>query len=45
MSDKIVFESYGLEFSDEDFEGVDKETLIQCKRKLEETLRKINESK
>ena len=40
-SDKIVFEDYGIEFTDEDFKGVDKETLIKCKRKLLDLLRKI----
>ena len=39
--DKIVFEEYGIEFTDEDFKGVDQETLIQCKRKLNELLKKI----
>ena len=39
--DKIVFEEYGIEFTDEDFEGVDQETLIKCKRKLNDLLRKI----
>lgn len=40
-SDKIVFEDYGIEFTDEDFKGVDQETLIKCKRKLLDLLRKI----
>ena len=40
-SDKIVFEEYGIEFTDDDFKGVDRETLIKCKRKLNELLRKI----
>lgn len=39
--DKIVFEEYGIEFTDDDFKGVDQETLINCKRKLLELLRKI----
>lgn len=42
MGEKIKFESYGIEFSDKDFENVDKETLIKCKNKLEETLKKIS---
>ena len=41
--DKIVFEEYGIEFTDSDFEGVDKETLIQCKRKLNILLKKLEE--
>ena len=40
-SDKIVFEEYGIEFTDDDFKGVDQETLIKCKRKLLELLKKI----
>lgn len=39
--DKIVFEEYGIEFTDKDFEGVDRETLINCKKKLNELLKKI----
>ena len=42
--DKIVFEEYGIEFTDEDFEGVDQETLIRCKRKLNELLKKIEKN-
>ena len=38
---RIVFEEYGIEFTDEDFEGIDKETLERCKRKLEEILEKF----
>ncbi|MCI8273390.1 MAG: hypothetical protein HFJ55_04840 [Clostridia bacterium] len=41
--DKIVFEDYGIEFTDKDFEGVDQETLIKCKRKLNKLLEKIEE--
>ena len=40
-NDKIVFEEYGIEFTDDDFKGVDQETLIKCKRKLNELLRKL----
>lgn len=40
--DKIVFEDYGIEFTDEDFKGVDQETLIRCKEKLNELLKKLN---
>lgn len=39
--DKIVFEEYGIEFTDEDFKGVDRETLVECKRKLNELLKKL----
>ena len=44
-NDKIVFEEYGLEFTDDDFKGVDQDTLIKCKRKLNELLRKIENDK
>ena len=40
-NDKIVFEEYGIEFTDDDFKDVDQDTLIKCKRKLNELLRKI----
>ena len=39
--DKIVFEDYGIEFTDEDFKGVDVETLERCKSKLKELLKKL----
>ena len=41
--DKIVFEEYWIEFTDSDFEGVDQETLVQCKRKLNTLLKKIEQ--
>ena len=44
MDDKVRFEKYGIEFSDDDFEGVDKETLLKCKKKLEKTLEKIEKN-
>lgn len=44
-NDKIVFEEYGIEFTDDDFKGVDQDTLIKCKRKLNELLRKIENDK
>ena len=40
-NDRIVFEDYGIEFTDEDFKAVDQNTLIKCKRKLRELLRKL----
>ena len=40
--DKITFEEYGIEFTDEDFKGVDIETLANCKRKLYELLEKLD---
>lgn len=43
--DKIVFEDYGIEFSDKDFEGVDQDTLIRCKRKLNDLLKKMKDDK
>ena len=39
--DKIIFEDYGIEFTDEDFKGVDNKTLVECKRKLNELLKKL----
>ena len=39
--EKIVFEDYGIEFTDKDFEGVDQETLIRCKEKLYKLLKKM----
>ena len=39
--DKIIFEDYGIEFTDEDFKGVEQETLINCKKKLMDLLKKI----
>lgn len=44
-NDKIIFEEYGIEFTDDDFKGVDQETLIKCKRKLNELLKKIENDK
>lgn len=41
MEDKIVFEDLGIEFTDEELEKVDKETLIRCKKKLEETIEEL----
>lgn len=43
--DKIIFEDYDIEFTDEDFKGVDQETLIRCKRKLNELLKKLENEK
>ena len=43
--DKIVFEDYGIEFTDKDFEGVDEDTLIRCKRKLNDLLKKMKDDK
>ena len=43
--DKIVFEDYGIEFLDKDFEGVDQDTLIRCKRKLNDLLKKMKDDK
>ena len=39
---KINFEEFGIEFTNEDFEGVDKETLQECKEKLEKLLERIS---
>lgn len=38
---KIVFEEYGIEFTDDDFKGVEPEALIECKRKLMKLLKDI----
>lgn len=40
---KIVFDEYGIEFTDEDFEGVDIETLIQCRDKIDAVLKMIEQ--
>lgn len=39
--EKIVFEDYNIEFNDEDFEGVDKQTLEKCKARLEKAIKKV----
>ncbi len=39
--DKIIFEDYGIEFTDEDFRGVEPEALIVCKKKLMKLLKEI----
>lgn len=39
MEDNIVFEDYNIEFTDEDFEGVDMETLEKCKARLEKAIK------
>ena len=39
--DKIVFEEYGIEFTDNDFKGVEPEALILCKEKLRKLLKEI----
>jgi len=38
---KIVFEDYGIEFTDDDFKGVEPEALILCKKKLLKLLEEI----
>ena len=42
---KIVFEDYGIEFTDDDFKGVEPEALIICKKKLLKLLEEIEKSK
>ena len=39
--EKITFEEYGIEFTDEDFEGVELETLVECREMLDKVLKKI----
>lgn len=41
MEDKIVFEDLDMEFTEEELEKVDKETLIRCKKKLEDAIKKL----
>lgn len=43
MEDKIVFEDYNIEFTDQDFKGISKETLEKCKERLEEAIKKAEE--
>lgn len=43
MEGKITFEDLGIEFTDDDFEGVSKETLRQCKERIEKTMNKLEE--
>lgn len=40
MDKKIVFEDYDIEITDEDIKGVDKETLIKCRDRLNEAIKK-----
>ena len=39
--DKIIFEEYGIEFTDDEFKGVEQEALILCKEKLMKLLKSI----
>lgn len=41
MEEKIVFEDYNIEITDEDLKGVDKETLIACKERLNKAIHKV----
>lgn len=41
MEDKIVFEDYGIEFTDKDFEGVDIEILKKYKEKISKMIEKL----
>lgn len=45
MDEKIVFEDYNIEITDKDFEGVDKETLIKCKERLNRAIKNIENNK
>lgn len=38
---EVNFEEFGIKFTDEDFEGVSKETLIKCREKIDKLLEKI----
>ncbi len=41
MDEKIVFEDLDIEFTDDDFEDVDEETLEKCKQKLKAVIEKF----
>ena len=41
MDEKIVFEDLDIEFTDEELEGVDVETLERCKQKLEAVIEQL----
>lgn len=41
MEEKIIFEDYGIEFTEEDFKGVDKETLLKCKKILQKAIKNV----
>lgn len=38
MEQNIIFEDLDIEFTDEELEGVDKETLVRCKQRLEKAI-------
>ncbi len=40
-SKKISFEDYNIEFTDDDLEGVDINTLKECKEKLEKAIQRL----
>ena len=40
-SKKINFEDYNIEFTDDDLEGVDIDTLKECKEKLEKAIQRL----
>lgn len=39
--DKITFDEYGIEFTDDELEGVDLETLVECREMLDNVLKTI----
>lgn len=41
MEDKIIFDDLDIEFTDEELEGVDIDTLNKCKQKLKDTIEKL----
>lgn len=43
MEEKITFEDYGIEFNENDFKGVSKETLEKCKERIKTTINKLEE--
>ncbi len=40
--EEVIFEDYNIRFNENDIKNADKNTLEKCKKKLEETLLKLN---
>lgn len=45
MGQKIIFKDIGFEFTEEELEDVDIETLDRCKQKLENVIEKLINNK
>ena len=41
MEKKLSFEDYGIEFNENDFNGVSKETLEKCRERIKTTMDKL----